>query len=805
MDLRGRDTRSFMNFIHPRILWLFFLFAGPVVRSAGPDAETHARDWLRRRGDTRAERVRPVEELPAGRGARIVHFRDEWFGVPVFDSACRLLVRPDGSVLCLEDAARDSRPPRAPVAPRITPMVAVAMAATRLGLAEPGRASAPVRAAPRWYVSDAGDPRLAWEVQLATTDGRHWHVVLVDDSTGELLWTNDLARECQLRSFYPPVESPEDELPLLQDCPADPVASPFGWHDIDGNIGADSTKTRGVNVFAQEDMDGDNANGFQPDGGPGLVFDFLLDPALPPTRNRDAAITQAFALHNWMHDVMYHHGFGPADGNHQFFNYGQGGLDGDPVYVDVLDGAGSNNAIAVSPADGQPGRLNFYVFTRPHQVLVLNPGFASPALTATGATFGGGLSANSLAGVVVRALDANDPQGASTNDACSVILNAAQISGNIALMERGTCTFLVKVKQAQNAGAIAAIVVNNQSDALVPMTGEDASIIIPSVFIGRSDGQRIKDAMTAGALNVSLTGSPFRESGLDTTLALHEHAHLVTQRLTGGPANPNCLAQLQGRAMSEGWSDWYALVLTARASDLPVQPRTIGAYCGGNAATGIRRVPYSTDTNLTPRVYGDLRSVSVSRPHDAGEIWCATLWDLHWRMVMEHGFSPDFLGGDGGNQRVLRLVTEALKLQPCQPTFLDGRDALLQADQLLHDGENACAIWSVFAARGMGQSADDGGVSTSNLVTSGFDAPAICVAPRPEITSFGPMDPLVSLTWDAASGGVYRVQSRGGTSLPWTMVSGPVTSAGTSVSTLLSPGTNAVETLRVILESVPAP
>ena len=75
----------------------------------------------------------------------------------------------------------------------------------------------------------------------------------------------------------------------------------------------------------------------------------------------------------------------------------------------------------------------------------------------------------------------------------------------------------------------------------------------------------------------------------------------------------------------------------------------------------------------------------------------------------------------------IQLVVDGLKLQPCNPTFLDARDAILTADQANNGGANECLIWSAFAGRGMGFSADDGGSSGSLAVTEAFDLPAQCI------------------------------------------------------------------------------
>ncbi len=75
--------------------------------------------------------------------------------------------------------------------------------------------------------------------------------------------------------------------------------------------------------------------------------------------------------------------------------------------------------------------------------------------------------------------------------------------------------------------------------------------------------------------------------------------------------------------------------------------------------------------------------------------------------------------GTGGNNLAMQLVLDGLKLQPCNPTFLDARDAILAADIANNNGVNQCLIWETFARRGLGFSAQVGG-------TEAFDIPDIC-------------------------------------------------------------------------------
>lgn len=78
---------------------------------------------------------------------------------------------------------------------------------------------------------------------------------------------------------------------------------------------------------------------------------------------------------------------------------------------------------------------------------------------------------------------------------CETLVNASEIVGKIALIDRGTCFFVEKVKNAQDAGAVAAIIVNNLPQGLPPMGGDDPTIVIPSAGISLADGNTIKRAL----------------------------------------------------------------------------------------------------------------------------------------------------------------------------------------------------------------------------------------------------------------------------------------------------------------------
>ncbi|HET6632502.1 MAG TPA: PA domain-containing protein [Rhodanobacteraceae bacterium] len=129
------------------------------------------------------------------------------------------------------------------------------------------------------------------------------------------------------------------------------------------------------------------------------------------------------------------------------------------------------------------------------------------------ASFGPNVPANGIAGSVVVFDDGSAPG----SDGCSAAVN--NLTGKIALIDRGTCAFTEKVKNAQNAGAIAAIIANNEADPLglpLPLGGTDASIIIPAYSITQSLGNSIKGAMitgveaTLGYANIGVDGGCVR-------------------------------------------------------------------------------------------------------------------------------------------------------------------------------------------------------------------------------------------------------------------------------------------------------
>lgn len=209
------------------------------------------------------------------------------------------------------------------------------------------------------------------------------------------------------------------------------------------------------------------------------------------------------------------------------------------------------------------------------------------------------------------------------------------------------------------------------------------------------------------------SGTPQKDGDVDNGIISHEFAHGISNRLTGGPAQAGCLSNAE--QMGEGWSDYYGLMFTQNWATANLNtgfssPRGIGTYAAGqtNNGVGIRSQKYCTNFAVNNKVYAATISSAV---HDRGEIWCAALWDMTWNIINQVGvISPNLYDGNasGGNVIAFKLVTMGMKLQPCSPGFIDARDAILRADELLYNGAHKCAIWEAFRRRGMGANASQG-------------------------------------------------------------------------------------------------
>ena len=621
--------------------------------------------------------------------------------------------------------------------------------------------------------------RLAWNYIIETLDHQHNWDVRIDAINGSIIEKNDRVISCTFgpkhnhsvscttevknfnANFYKQnssildiqsgsynvipfnYESPNHSARQIITSPHNTTASPYGWHDTNGAIGNEYTITRGNNVLAQDDLDGNNGTGTSPNGGASLNFDFPYGgTTAQPANYLNAAITNLFYMNNIMHDVWYMYGFNEVNGNFQQNNYGKGGTSstfGDAVFADAQDGAtlnpqNINNANFSTPADGNRPRMQMFLWNVAPPIQPLNVNspadIAGPREARDNVFSPGHIDIPVAPGLIQSDLVLFNDGTIPTSDACSAATNASEINGHITVIRRGDCTFASKVKLAQDAGATAVIIVNNV-EGVINMAGADATIVIPAISVSQEVGEALITKMQTQTVNVTLQlpGTPFvnADGDFDNGIIAHEYGHGISTRLTGGPANSGCLNN--GEQMGEGWSDWFALMMQIKAGDNGATPKGIGTFAFSQDTTGggIRNYPYSTDMSINPLTFVNSND---TESHNRGEFMAAVLWDLTWNYIAKYGFDSNIYSGTGGNNKVMRLVIDGLKLQPCSPSVINFRSALISADQATTGGQNYCLITETFRKRGVGLNASSGSSASGTDQVENFTA----FAPGPNCT-----------------------------------------------------------------------
>jgi len=555
--------------------------------------------------------------------------------------------------------------------------------------------------------------KLTWNVNLDLASGNHWWNTRIDAQTGAFVSKNDWVLTCSwgtnvdhsehqhsktvkipnadinfskvlfksaeadammtnaYRALPYYIESPNHGDFELIVSPQDATASPNGWHD---DVTSTYNTTRGNNVVSRDDQDGNNGTfgPLTPESSPGLVFDYPYGgPYVSASTYIDAAQTNVFYVSNAVHDIYYKYGFDEASGNFQENNLGRGGTGSDPVDADVQDGSGINNANFSTPTDGGNGRMQMFLWDR--------GAYAGPLLEINNTAIAGEYAAlnnsfspgnvpvpSAITADLVLVVDDNTSTDPSTdaNDGCGAITNAAAINGKIAVVRRGACAFTLKTIEAQNAGAIAILVVNNVAGD-INMGGGDAAVSIPAYSINQADGDAIIATMASSTVNATFNAAPTGfvniDGDFDNGVIAHEYGHGINIRLVAGRFNSG----------------------------------------------------------------SDVANSTYTVPHGVGSVWAGILWDMTWDLIAVHGFTDDIYDANGGkgNTIALNLVVEGMKLTACNPGFEDGRDAILQADMNLYGGANQCVIWSAFARRGVGFSADQGNTNSTSDGAHAYDLP----------------------------------------------------------------------------------
>lgn len=623
------------------------------------------------------------------------------------------------------------------------------------------------------YYEKNGTITAAWQVDVLNDETSDWYNIIIDANTGLIIEKNNYTTKCSAENitssklnkpyffqfddnesvgkaanngtykvFPIPMESPARGDRKIVSNVNDLQASKYGWHDTDGVEGHEFTITRGNNVWAKEDTLASNSttSGYSPNGGNDLVFDFPYDIDNGPRANLNASITNLFYMNNILHDIMYNYGFDEESGNFQSKNYSSLGRGNDYVFGDAQDGSGTNNANFSTPVDGTRPRMQMFLWgnnlaaTLKDQIQIDYPTSIAKKYQGIISAFGPKLTKTPVYGKLVLVNDGSTQPTLG----CNTLVNADLLKGNIALIVRGTCGFTTKVLNAQNAGAIGVLVVNSSGATPTAMTGTSTTINIPSLAISQANGNSFIQTLTTDSILLNLfdstittAGNRTYDSDFDNGVITHEYGHGISNRLTGGPANSSCLNNEE--QAGEGWSDFFGLVLTSKPYETSISGRGIGTHLIGQdtSGVGIRPYRYSRSMITNPVNYNSIKTLSV--PHGVGFVWCSALYDIYLDMIDKYGFDENMHTGKGGNNKALELVMLGLKLQPCQPGFLDARDAVILADSLLNGGANKLLLWKAFARRGLGFDAKQGLTTSRSDGTAGFKLPAELTVSTTEI------------------------------------------------------------------------
>src|SRR4051794_1705417 len=256
------------------------------------------------------------------------------------------------------------------------------------------------------------------------------------------------------------------------------------------------------------------------------------------------------------------------------------------------------------------------------------------------------------------------------------------------------------------------------------------------------------------------TGDPFvpTSGAFDASILYHEYTHGLSNRLVIDATGNGALNSIQPGSMGEAWSDYYALDYlvtkgflkdTAKSGEL-LEGKYVAAGAHLIRTMAIDCPPGATTKGCTsgadPTVkggytYGDFPNVvGIPEVHGSGEIWGQTLWDI--RSTLGHNVADT-------------LITRGMSLSPAEPTFLDMRNAIMQADLVKYGQAHTTALWKIFAKRGMGYFAGAANGSDANPAED-FHTP-----PAPQSERFTMTGTVTDSTGKPVAGAVVTVTGLG--------------------------------------------
>src|SRR6266568_4010759 len=240
---------------------------------------------------------------------------------------------------------------------------------------------------------------------------------------------------------------------------------------------------------------------------------------------------------------------------------GGGPVPNDPLVTAVNNAVDAGVIVAIAAGNAGPGSGTVESPGIAEKVITVgastNPHFVGiPATVPSLGTFGAALGQFTGYGVV-----SNAPYLTTTpSNGCTAITN--NVSGQIALIARGSCTFSTKIRNAQNAGASSVIVYNNVAGDPISM-GQDGTPnqpTIPAAMVSKSNGQAMA---TASTKTVSINGAAPQEFFTDGP-----SADILAGFSSRGPGfiNNHLLSEIKPDVVAPGVNVYSSILMTSCAS-----------------------------------------------------------------------------------------------------------------------------------------------------------------------------------------------------------------------------------------------
>jgi len=236
-----------------------------------------------------------------------------------------------------------------------------------------------------------------------------------------------------------------------------------------------------------------------------------------------------------------------------------------------------------------------------------------------------------------------------------------------------------------------------------------------------------------------------RDPAFSNQVIIHEYTHGVSGRLVGGPSQTGCFKDPEADCINEGLSDFFSLLITTKKNENNKKELTWAKWLSNGTS---RKYKYTRDQKVNPLTYSNLSHAKNTEieAHFGGQLWASIMFDVTWEVIDAYGFSSNILlnsnNGDDknvslevnsrdlpGNIRLAKIVVDALKLMPCNPTFIEARDSIFLAQRQFSNFKRMrCALWRGFAARGLGVNAKAGSKDSSGNITyvNNHDIPSDC-------------------------------------------------------------------------------